>query len=331
MRGAQSGESVGESSDSILFPRAMSCTERSRERKTMNRLSALQVITVRYRDSHPSPCAELDAYTAAELYASTGAPFEVIEPVFPENLRASAETDNLGILGGLIADQVATARRADRAPLMVGGNCSHITGVIGGLQQAHGADARIGLVWFDAHGDFNTPGTTLSGMLGGMPVAVAAGLAFPRWREGSLQLAPLPTDRIAMVDVRNLDPPEEQLIRSTDIRIAAAAPGFPGEDLEEVVADLAGRCDLLYLHIDADVVDVSFVPNHRTPEPNGPDLDQVKAAIQTVMATGKVAAFAVVSVFPEGEGGETSVESGMEMIRSGLEGWGKYGMPKCEI
>ena len=93
-----------------------------------------------------------------------------------------------------------------------------------------------------------------------------------------------------MVDVRNLDPPEEQLIRATDVVIAAPATGFPGVDLAEAVARLAERCDLLYLHIDSDILDERYVPNHRTREPNGPSMEQVQAAIDTVMATGKVAA-----------------------------------------
>ncbi|MEZ4614225.1 MAG: arginase family protein [Caldilineaceae bacterium] len=85
------------------------------------------------------------------------------------------------------------------------------------------ARRRIGLVWFDAHGDFNTPKTTISGMLGGMPVAVAAGLGYANWRLGSHIVAPLPTERILMVDVRNLDPLEEQLIHATAVAIAARA------------------------------------------------------------------------------------------------------------
>ena len=113
----------------------------------------------------------------------------------------------------------------------------------------------IGLVWFDAHGDCNTPRTTRSGMLGGMPVAVCAGLAHPGWRERSHTAAPLPTDRILMVDVRNLDPEEEQLIRATDITIAAA-PGFPGADLARSVAGFGARCDLHYLHIDSDILQI---------------------------------------------------------------------------
>ena len=85
--------------------------------------------------------------------------------------------NHLGLIGGEIAEAVAAGRRAGEPALVAGGNCAAPPGVLGGLQQAHGPAARIGLVWFDAHGDFNTPRTTLSGMLGGMPVAVAAGLA----------------------------------------------------------------------------------------------------------------------------------------------------------
>jgi arginase len=163
-------------------------------------------------------------------------------------------------------------------------------------------DARIGLVWLDAHGDFNTPYTTLSGSMGGMPVAVCAGLAFPDWRAGAHIAAPLPADRIAMVDVRNLDPAEEQLIRSVGIPIASPATGFPGEDLASVVENLAVFCDLIYLHITSDILDESYVPNHGTREPNGLNMAQVLAVVDTVMATGKVAANAVVSVYAGGEG-----------------------------
>jgi arginase len=296
------------------------------------KLSKLEVIGVRYRASRPAQGDEraLNAYLAANVYQHAQVPYQVVEPVLPEEQRREEETETLGILGGAIAGVVASARRAGKAILMTGGDCTHITGVIGGLQDVHGPGVRVGLVWFDAHGDFNTPKTTISGMLGGMPVAVCAGLAFPAWRETSHIVAPLPTDRILMVDVRNLDPAEEALIRATDIVIAAPAPGFPGAELQAAVSDLAGRCDLLYLHIDSDILDAAYVPNHGTREPNGPSMEQVKAAIETVMATGKVAVLAVVSVYGEGEGSEVSVASGIELIRSGLKSWSRHGMAKKE-
>ncbi|MCS6841519.1 MAG: arginase family protein [Roseiflexus sp.] len=65
-----------------------------------------------------------------------------------------------------IADDVAAARTMGRTPLIVGGDCTHAVSVVAGLQRSCGPHARIGLVWFDAHGDYNTPRTILSGMLG---------------------------------------------------------------------------------------------------------------------------------------------------------------------
>jgi len=292
-------------------------------------LEALHVTGVRYRGSRPAQGDEraLDAYTRANVYRRAQVPAAYGEVAFPEHLRGAAEPDNLGLIGGAIADTIAAACRAGTGAVLTGGDCTHSTGMLGGLQAAHGPAARIGLAWFDAHGDCNTPRTTRSGMLGGMPVAVCAGLAHPGWRARSRILAPLPTDRILMVDVRNLDPEEERLIRATDITIAAAASGFPGADLASSVADLAARCDLIYLHIDSDILDASLVPNHGTREPNGPSMAQVQSAIDTVMATGKVAALAVVSVYGEGEGSAVSVASGIELIGGALQSWRRYGLP----
>jgi arginase len=293
-------------------------------------LGGVQVIGVRYRGSTPAVRDEraLDAYTASGVYESVDVPVSVIEPQFAEDRRTGEPTDDLGLMGSAIADEVASGLREGKGVMMVGGDCSHITGVFGGIQDVYGPDVKVGLVWFDAHGDFNTPKTTLSGMLGGMPVAVSAGLAYPRWREMSHMRAPIPTDRIVMVDVRNLDEAEEQLVNATAIRVAAPAPGFPGEDLNEAINDLAERCDLIYLHIDSDILDQAYVPNHGTREPNGPNMDQVRDAIETVMATGKVIAYAVVSIYGEGDGYETSIESGIELLRSGLDSWSRNGMPE---
>ena len=142
-------------------------------------LDNLHIIGIRYLNDRKieGPRIPLDIYSASNAYQAAGVPFCYQEPELPLRLATDDTIENLGILGAEIADAVTLGRSKNRAILMTGGNCTHITGVVGGLQQAHGPAARIGLVWFDAHGDFNTPKTTLSGMLGGMPVAVAAGLA----------------------------------------------------------------------------------------------------------------------------------------------------------
>jgi len=295
-------------------------------------LVRLTVVGVRQRSfgiREGDPTA-LDALSASGVYAHAGVPYEYVEPTLAPIDTAREEEPQLGIASGMIAKKVADALTAGHAVAMTGGDCRHSVAVLGGLQKAYGAAARIGLVWMDAHGDCNTTHTTLSGMLGGMPVAVMAGLTCPRWREGAGIVAPLPSDRIVLVDVRNLDAPEEALIRATDTTIAAIGPGREGVDLAEAVGLLASKCELIYLHIDADIVDASLVPNHITQESEGPDVLTVCAAIRTVMATGKVGAFALVSIAGAGPGSDVSVASGTALISAGLKSWAEEGMARVD-
>ncbi len=244
------------------------------------------------------------------------------EPRFAEERRVADRVTNLGTYGGAVADEVAAGVRAGKRVVALGSNCTVLPGILGGLQEANGVGSRLGLIWFDAHGDFNTPHTTLSGMLGGMPVAVSAGLCYPGWREASHLVAPIPTDRILMVDVRNLDQAEEQLIRATDVTIARVAPGHTGDlPLTAAVAALAARCDALYLHIDSDILDASLTPNHSTKEPHGPNVAETIAAYRTVLDTGKVIAIGLVSVKSDGEGGDVSLATSLDMLRGALEAW----------
>src|SRR5689334_7176090 len=98
-------------------------------------LSGLHVTGVRYRGSRPAKGDEraLNAYLAAKVYQQAHVPVEISEPAFPEDLRSDEETDNLGALGATIAAEVAAAARGGQALLMTGGDCTHITGVVGGL------------------------------------------------------------------------------------------------------------------------------------------------------------------------------------------------------
>ena len=292
-------------------------------------LTTLQVVGVRYLDARQALANEvpLDAYLKAAVYWDVGLPVIYAEPLLPAARHSGVVVDDLGLVCAAIAEQVAQGRRAGYPVLVSGGNCSHSVGILAGLQQAHGPTARIGIVWLDAHGDFNTPNTTRSGMLAGMPLAVCAGLGQPRWRELAGVLSPLPTERIILVDGRNLDPEEEQLIRATAITVAAATPGRPGADLAAAVAALAARCDTIYLHVDSDILDATLTPNHITREPNGISMAEAVAVMETVLATGKVAVLAVMSVFGDGEGAEQGVAAGVELIRAGLSAWRRFGQP----
>src|SRR5437764_8378408 len=94
-------------------------------------------------------------------------------PIAPAASQSDDPVTNIAHLGANIAAEVASALKAEGNVLVTGSNCNALVGVLAGFEKAYGATATIGLVWFDAHGDFNTPKTTLSGMIGGMPVAVS--------------------------------------------------------------------------------------------------------------------------------------------------------------
>lgn len=247
-----------------------------------------------------------------------------VRPIVQNPIVEGLELDddvplNIGKYNARIADAVASFRQSGQPVLLIGGDCSHTTGVFAGLQKAHGTNARIGLIWFDAHGDFNTTKTTRSGMLGGMPVAVCAGLTLARWREAAGIHTSLPTNRIVMVDVRNLDPDEATLIQSTDVSVVAC----DAHQMRASVAALVDTCDYIYLHIDEDVLDARYVPNHGTVEPNGPDMATVQTAIRCVheVAGTKLVAQALVSVYNSGQGAETSLASGIELLTVMREIW----------
>ncbi len=295
-------------------------------------LPGMSVLAIRYIDTGLAPDDErgIDAYAESGVYETAGVPFTISEPRFDDSVRTGDRIVDIGLYNSEIADHVAEARKKGDVVLMTGGNCSHITGIFGGLQDVHGPGVKVGLVWFDAHGDFNTPYITPSGMLGGMPVAACAGLCFPQWRDLSHMVSPLPADRIVMVDVRNLDPDEEHLVKTCGIPCVPVEPVGPGSALQAAIIDLADRCDIVYLHVDSDILDEKYVPQHNTGEPEGPDMDAVTTAIDAVMATGKVAVFAVVSVYAGGEGRETAVKTGLDLIDAGLESWKEYGTANIE-
>jgi arginase len=132
----------------------------------------------------------------------------------PEERRAYGEWNRLGLANGQLARIVAAEARENGFPVGLLANCSSIMGMLGGLQRsgASSRPLRVGLVFIDAHGDFNTPETTLSGMLGGMPVAISAGLCLTRLRLKSGLDPALPERHIVLAGARDLDPLEQDLL-----------------------------------------------------------------------------------------------------------------------
>jgi arginase len=289
----------------------------------------LQVVTVPYRyDEHnkglgAGPGALLEAGLAARLVA---AGHEVIGPqdaiLDPHEREPGRTAFNIGRLGAKTATLVAATRRDGDGVLVLAGDDTAGVGVVSGLQQSDGAGTPIGLVWLDAHGDFNTPETSVSGILAGMPVAILAGLAGPNWRGAAGLAAPVPTDRILIAGVRDLDAREEVLLRSTSVSLVRAEEVLDGRTLSAAVGKLAQSCTILSLHVDLDLLDPDLVPSSSTPAANGLDVDEAAAAMATVLQTGKVATVTVASLNPGGGArGRRSIESALALLERALVNW----------
>jgi len=272
--------------------------------------------------TRPKGWRELDDYKLGGVYHKAGVPFRIQEV---ECAGERPHEEQIGHIGKLTAEVL---RRGENV-VMTGGGCSHAIGVAGGLRQAMGEDARIGLIWLDAHGDINTPETTESGLLGGTPLAVCAGLckgkAYEDWLKSAGLIPPFHEEDIILTDARDLDVQEEKVLFETQVKHLDTDAFNDPRRWKQAVLHLANQVDALYLHIDGDILDGKYTPDHFTIEFGGPDITTVMSNIRTVMATGKVAAFSLVSIYFDNErpGKEISTLNGMRILGAGLEAWKK--------
>jgi arginase len=204
------------------------------------------------------------------------APFVEVQPSLP----AGTAQERMAVLYRELADHVAG--RND--PVVYAGDCVSTIGVLAGLQQ-RGVDAT--LVFFDAHGDFNTWETTPTGFLGGMPLAMLTGRGEQTIVVGA-GLRVLPDQRVLHVGARDLDPEEA---------VALADSGIAACGVEEV-----STIDLppgpLYVHVDVDVVDPMEVPATNYPAPGGPSVEDVLVPLTRLARTKRVVVMSVSSWNP---------------------------------
>ncbi len=219
----------------------------------------------------------------------------------PHQERAYGAWHRMGLANGNLSRVVATNLSQGYVHVGLLANCTSLLGVLGGMQQLVTDPTRIGLVFIDAHGDFNVPETTLSGMLGGMPVAVAAGLALHNLRKESGLPVAIPTDNVVLGAVRDLDPLERELVdRHRLARFSVDDIRTAGVRLHEIMRDLSARTDMIYVHVDMDVLDPREVAGHPLTVPDGPTSSELAAAIRVMFTYPKAVAFGVAST-PAGE------------------------------
>ena len=257
------------------------------------------------------PGRYLEAGLAARLEAR-GHEVEVVEIRRPAPFED--EVQAVVAVNGALAEAVRTAAGGGALPVVAGGNCNVALGMTAGIGAGETA-----VVWFDAHGDYNTPATTPSGFLDGMPLAIACGVAHP---EAWAQAGGEAVDPRACVHAggRDLDPGEVEGFAATGLHVvvADALRGAGQGGLEAALASALAavpRAVHAYVHVDIDVLDPVFVPGVDFPSPGGLTPDELVAAVGTVAARIPVAGLSVTAYDPERDDpAGTTRATGLDLI-----------------
>ena len=222
-----------------------------------------------------------------------GADWVEIEPDF-----ASANDPVVAVNRALAA---AIRACPGKVPVVFANDCTSCLGMVKGLESKSPA-----ILWYDSHGDFNTPETTPSGFLGGMPLAAMVGRGNQHLMRG-VELAPVAESDVIVTDVRNLDPEEGVMLRGSDVTIVDTL-----EALSE--ADLPSQP--IYVHFDTDVVDCADIQALSYPEPGGPSLDESIASLRDVMRRGDIAGVLFSLWNSTLEGSDQSQAATLDLIRA---------------
>ncbi|HEV3408825.1 MAG TPA: arginase family protein [Chthoniobacterales bacterium] len=190
------------------------------------------------------------------------------------------------------------AIRASRArgarPILLSGNCGPAAlSAIAAL----GA-ATTGVIWFDAHADFNTPDTSASGFLDGMGLAILTGACWHKLAAQFDSFEPVPEEHVLQIGVRDVD--DDEALRLAQSRIIRLGPNqlasFSGA-LRELVSRTAG----LYVHLDVDVLDLSLGCANSYACAGGLMLEELERLLQTIAASGSIRAASITSYDPEAD------------------------------
>ncbi len=201
-----------------------------------------------------------------------------------------------------LAKMVEKALAAGQFPLVLGGDHSIAVGTVAGVsKQLRSRKQRLGLIWIDAHGDFNTPVTSPSGNVHGMPLASLVGHG-PRELTHLRHLAPIIDPRhVALVGIRDIDPGEAQNLRASGVRaftmreIDERGMRAVMEDAIRLATDGTGG---FHLSLDMDALDPDEAPGVGTPVRGGLNYREAHLAMELLHDSGQLVSMEVVEVNP---------------------------------
>lgn len=229
----------------------------------------------------------------------------------------------LGMALGHFADLVARNEREGWFTVGLLATCPSMPGLVAGLQHSGPTrDAlRVGMLWLDAHPDFNTPETTRSGSLGGMPVAVATGRCLTGLRLDSKLDPPLSDRYVVMGGIRETDPLEQFLLDQSSIEQVGVDDLTTASAAARAQLDRLSRItDKIYIHIDMDVLDPREVMGHGNKVEGGPTSEALAALFEMIFREYPKASAIGFATIPQRDEGGLSIAALNRMIAGAARG-----------
>ena len=210
-----------------------------------------------------------------------------------------------------LAQAVQHALAAEQFPLVLSGTCDVSLGIVSCLDRS-----KSGIVWCDAHGDFNTPETSPSGNFVGMPLAVLTGHCYQDLLTQVNDSTPLPDSQVLMVDVRDLDTLERVSVERAAIPVVAVSDLQSDEQAmaSSKLDTFAAHIHDIYLHLDIDVLDPQESPGIDYRTPGGPSVQEMGQAIMTIGSLFHIQAAAITAYNPDLDQEDKTLQAGLHLL-----------------
>lgn len=217
-----------------------------------------------------------------------------------------------------LANVVTEALQAGELPLILGGDHSIALGSISGTARVH---KNLGVIWIDAHADFNTEETTPSGNIHGMILAALSGIGDKRLTDVGGWSPKIPIDQIVIVGARDLDPGEQELLRTHHVHV------FTMSDIDEhgisavmqQATRIAGRDGSpIHLSMDMDSMDPREAPGVGTAVRGGLSYREAHLAMEMVARTQQMVSMDIVEVNAILDRENATARLAVELILSAL-------------
>ena len=181
----------------------------------------------------------------------------------------------------MLSVAVREAVESGRLPIVLAGNCNTAIGTLAGL------GGGVGVAWFDAHGDFNTPETTTSGFLDGTAVAIITGRCWKQLAVAVPGFRTIPDERVCLVGTRDVDSLEGKLLAESNV--ALIEPKKLRSELPRTLRSIGQHVDRMYVHLDLDVLDADLAAANSFAVTGGLTVEDVEYALALISVDFRIA------------------------------------------